>query len=59
MTLLSSVGWLGSGLAVNMQWEQILDMSRLRNNVIVDAALAAPFVEWLRLNKDILGVSKI
>lgn len=42
-------------VSVDMDREQVLDMSRLRNNVIVDSALAAPFVEWLRQNKDIPG----
>ncbi|MDE2465792.1 MAG: hypothetical protein KGO02_19070, partial [Alphaproteobacteria bacterium] len=45
-------------VSVDMDREQVLDMSRLRNNVIVDAALAAPFLEWLRLNKGIPGASK-
>lgn len=42
-------------VSVDMEREVVLDMSRLRNNVLVDATLAAPFVEWLRLNSDIPG----
>lgn len=44
-------------VSVDMEQERVLDMSRLRNNVIVEAALAAPFIEWLRLNKDIGGTA--
>lgn len=40
-------------VSVDMEREVILDQARLRNNVLVDAKLAAPFVEWLRLNRDI------
>lgn len=42
-------------VSVEMEREVVLDMSRLRNNVLVDTTLAAPFVEWLRLNRDIPG----
>lgn len=42
-------------VSVDTDRGQVLDMSRLRNNVIVDSALATPFVEWLRRNKDIPG----
>lgn len=42
-------------VSVDMEREQVMVMSRLRNNVIVDSALAMPFVQWLRQNKDIPG----
>ena len=45
-------------LSVDPDRQQILDMSRLRNNVVVDTATAAPFFEWLSLNRDISGGSK-
>lgn len=45
-------------LSVDPDRQQILDMSRLRSNVVVDAAIAAPFFEWLRLNSDVPGGSK-
>ncbi len=45
-------------VSVDMEREVVLDMSRLRNNVLVDATLATPFVEWLRLNRDIPGGTK-
>ncbi len=48
----------GKTLSVDTDRQQILDMSRLRNNVVVEAATAAPFFEWLRLNRDVPGGSK-
>ena len=42
-------------VSVDMERKVMLDMSRLRNNVLVDATLATPFVEWLHLNRDIPG----
>jgi hypothetical protein len=40
-------------VSVDLDQVQVLDMSRLRNNVIVDSGIAKPFVEWLRRNQDI------
>ncbi len=34
-------------LSVDMERMQIIDMARLRNNVVVDAEIAGPFFEWL------------
>lgn len=45
-------------VSVDMERMVFLDMSRLRNNVLVDATLATPFVEWLLLNRDIPGGMK-
>lgn len=42
-------------LAVDMGRRQILDMSRLRNNVVVDTDVTAPFFEWLRDNAGMGG----
>jgi hypothetical protein len=42
----------GKMLSVDPEQQQILDMSRLRNNVVVDAALAKPFFQWLAANND-------
>lgn len=42
-------------VSVDMERKVVVDMSRLRNNVLVDATLATPFVEWLRLNSGIPG----
>jgi hypothetical protein len=45
-------------VAANADSRQILDMSKLRNNVIVDASFSEPFFEWLRQNNEIPGGSK-
>ncbi len=45
-------------LSVDPDRQQILDMAKRRNNVVVDTATAAPFFDWLRLNSNIPGGSK-
>jgi hypothetical protein len=42
-------------VSVDMERGRVIDMSRLRDNVLVDEPLAAPFIEWLRLNRGIGG----
>jgi phage host-nuclease inhibitor protein Gam len=43
----------GETLSVEADRQLILDMSKLRNNVVVESTIAAPFFEWLRLNGDV------
>jgi hypothetical protein len=57
-TLFAVLRHFDNMVSVDMEREVVLDMARLRNNVLVDATLAAPFVEWLRLNRDIPGGAK-
>jgi hypothetical protein len=40
-------------VSADVEQQRILDLSRLRNNVIVDSRKAAPFFEWLAANKGI------
>ena len=40
-------------VSTDVEQQRILDLSRLRNNVIVDSTKAAPFFEWLAANKGI------
>lgn len=40
---------LDKSLSIDIHREKILDLSRLRNNVVVEGQIAAPFFEWLRL----------
>lgn len=40
-------------VSTDVEQQRILDLSRLRNNVIVDSTRAAPFFEWLAANKGI------
>lgn len=49
----------GKTVCVDPDHQQILDMSRLRNNVVVEAVTATPFFEWLHLNSNVPGASKV
>lgn len=40
-------------VSTDVEQQRILDLSRLRNNVIVDSTMAEPFFEWLAANKGI------
>lgn len=42
-----------SSLAVKVEDRQIIDLAKRRNNVVVDANFAEPFVAWLKENEDI------
>jgi hypothetical protein len=44
---------LSQTLSTDPERQRIIDLSRLRNNVVVDAATAGPFFEWLAANKDL------
>ncbi|WP_429563135.1 hypothetical protein [Paraburkholderia sp. MM6662-R1] len=44
---------LSQALSADAEHQRIIDLSRLRNNVVVDAAIAGPFFEWLAANKDV------
>lgn len=50
----SMLEYMKNLIAADADAEQLIDLSKMRNNVIVDRRLAAPFFEWLRLNKGIL-----
>lgn len=47
------IRYLNSVVSVDMNSRQIVDMSKSRNNVIVDSETAAGFFEWLEANKGI------
>ena len=40
-------------VSADVEQQRILDLSRMRNNVIVDSSKAAPFFEWLAANKGV------
>ena len=42
-------------LTIDPEQRRILDRSRTRNNVVVDARLAEPFFEWLAANQGLAG----
>lgn len=42
-------------LSTNVEKRQILDLSRMKNNIVVDATIATPFFEWLDANRGIGG----
>jgi hypothetical protein len=44
---------LESSISVDPARKAIIDLSRLRKNVIVDADLASPFIDWLNANQGI------
>lgn len=50
----SILEYMKNMVAADADAEQLVDLSKMRNNVIVDRRLAAPFFEWLRSNKGIL-----
>ncbi|MDR6467572.1 hypothetical protein J2777_001265 [Paraburkholderia graminis] len=41
-------------IAADADAEQFIDLSKMRNNVIVERRLAGPFFEWLHANRGIL-----
>lgn len=51
--LLAVLSHLRQTLSTDPERQQIIDLSRLRNNVIVDAGTAGPFFEWLAANRDL------
>lgn len=50
----SMLEYMKNMVAADADAEQLIDLSKMRNNVIVERPLAAPFFEWLRMNKGIL-----
>ena len=51
--LFSLLNHFSQTVSADVEQQRILDLSRLRNNVIVDSAKAAPFFEWLAANRGI------
>lgn len=51
--LFSLLNHFSQAVSADVEQQRILDLSRLRNNVIVDSTKAAPFFEWLAANKGI------
>ena len=51
--LLALLNHFSQTVSVDVQQQRIVDLSRLRNNVIVDSSKAAPFFEWLAANKGV------
>ncbi|MGA4275684.1 hypothetical protein ACI2VH_02380 [Ralstonia nicotianae] len=48
--LLTVLRHLDRTISADPDRQQIIDLSRLRNNVVVDAQIAGAFFEWLRAN---------
>ena len=51
--LFSVLCHLSQTLSTDPEHQRIVDLSRLRNNIVVDSAIAAPFFDWLAANKDL------
>lgn len=51
--LFSLMNHFARTVSADVEQQRILDLSRLRNNVIVDSTMAEPFFEWLAANKGI------
>jgi hypothetical protein len=51
--LFSLINHFARTVSADVEQQRILDLSRLRNNVIVDSTMAEPFFEWLAANKGI------
>ena len=51
--LFSILQHMDAALAIDADQQQIVDRSKLRNNVVVGANISAPFFEWLAANKNL------